>query len=127
MGLLGKIYNDGEIIVRQGETGDCMFVIQSGRVEVFREENNNEVRLAILQDNDFFGEMALVEREKRSATVRSMGESQILTIDQKVFLRQVNEDPSFAFRVLKKMSQRIRELSAEITNMKAEYKKKEAK
>jgi CRP-like cAMP-binding protein len=127
MGLLGKIYNDGEIIVRQGETGNCMFVIQSGKVEVLREENNNEVRLAILEDNDFFGEMALVEREKRSATVRSMGKSQILTIDQKVFLRQVNEDPSFAFRVLKKMSQRIRELSAEITNMKAEYNKKAAK
>jgi len=124
MGLLGKIYNDGDIIVRQGETGNCMFVIQSGKVEVFREENNNEVRLAILEDNDFFGEMALVEREKRSATVRSMGKSQILTIDQKVFLRQVNEDPSFAFRVLKKMSQRIRELSAEIVNIKAEHNKK---
>jgi CRP-like cAMP-binding protein len=58
--------------------------------------------------------MALFERMPRSATVRALGEVRVLTIDKKTFLRQVHEDPSLAFRILQKMSYRIRELDTEL-------------
>jgi CRP/FNR family cyclic AMP-dependent transcriptional regulator len=119
-GGLGKTYRDGEVIVRQGEAGDCMFVIQAGEVEVFREDGKQrEVRLAVLREKDFFGEMALFDREVRSATVRAHGEARVLTVDRKSFLRRVHEDPSLAFRVVEQMSHRIRELDAELTRLKA--------
>ncbi|OGQ84381.1 MAG: hypothetical protein A3F90_15860 [Deltaproteobacteria bacterium RIFCSPLOWO2_12_FULL_60_19] len=118
-GGLGKIYRDGEVIVRQGEAGDCMFVIQAGEVEVFREDGKQrEVRLAVLREKDFFGEMALFDREVRSATVRALAEARVLTVDRKSFLRRVHEDPSLAFRVVEQMSHRIRELDAELTRLK---------
>ena len=118
-GGLGKIYRDGEVIVRQGEAGDCMFVIQAGEVEVFREDGRQrEVRLAVLREKDFFGEMALFDREVRSATVRALAEARVLTVDRKSFLRRVHEDPSLAFRVVEQMSHRIRELDAELTRLK---------
>ena len=119
-GALGKIYRDGEAIVRQGEAGDCMFVVQAGEVEVVRENGQQrEVRLAVLHEKDFFGEMALFDREVRSATVRARGEARVLTVDRKSFLRRVHEDPSLAFRIVEQMSHRIRELDAELTRCKA--------
>jgi len=119
-GALGKTYRDGEVIVHQGEAGDCMFVIQAGEVEVFREnDKQREIRLALLHEKDFFGEMALFDRERRSATVRAHGEARVLTVDRKSFLRRVHEDPSLAFRVVEQMSHRIRELDAELTRLKA--------
>lgn len=109
IGDLGKTYRPGEIIVREGEPGDCMYVIQSGKVEVIKQRGGKEVRLAELGEGDFFGEMALFDREVRSATVRPLGEARILTVDKKIFLRKIHEDPSLAFRIMTKMSRRIRE------------------
>jgi len=117
-GGLGKVYRDGEEIVRQGETGDCMYVIQTGQAEAVQKKEGKEVRLAVLGEGDVFGEMALFERMPRSATVRALGDMRVLTIDKKTFLRRVHEDPSLAFRILQKMSYRIRELDTELVRLK---------
>ena len=117
-GGLGKVYGDGEEIVRQGEVGDCMYVIQMGQAEAIQGEEGKEVRLAVLGEGDIFGEMALFERMPRSATVRALGDVRVLTIDKKTFLRRVHEDPSLAFRILQKMSYRIRELDTELVRLK---------
>ena len=114
-GALGKEYEDGEVIVRQGEVGDCMFVIQKGKVEVISEENGEEIRLAVREEGEFFGEMAIFDRDVRSATVRAMGQARVLTVDKKNFMRRIHEDPSLAFRLVETMSRRLRELQAELT------------
>ncbi|MBW2374341.1 MAG: cyclic nucleotide-binding domain-containing protein, partial [Deltaproteobacteria bacterium] len=69
---LGKLYRDGEEIVRQNEVGDCMFVIQEGQVEVLSELDDDEFRLGLLGPGEFFGEMAIVEKQARAATVRAV-------------------------------------------------------
>jgi hypothetical protein len=115
---LGKVYHDGEIIIRQGEMGTCMFVVQEGQVEVVEEKNGHAVRLAVREAGDFFGEMAIFERDVRSATVRALGEARVLTVDDKTFLRRVHEDPSLAYRLVKTMSRRIRDLSTEVAHLK---------
>ncbi len=111
MDKLGKVYRDGEVIVRQGETGKCMYVIQEGQVEVVAEHDGEEIRLRTLGNNDFFGEMAIFERELRTATVRALGDTRVLTIDKKNFLKGIHEDPSLAFRIVETMSHRIRDLT----------------
>ncbi len=119
LGGLGKVYRAGEVIVRQGEIGDCMYVIQSGKVEVIMEKDGKEIRLAELGEGDFFGEMALFEKDVRSATVRPMGEVRVLTVDKKMFLRKIHDDPSLAFMVMQRMSRRLRELNTEIMRLSA--------
>lgn len=116
-GDLGKKYEDGEIIVRQGEVGNCMYVIQEGQVEVVQRQGNKEFCLAVLSQGDFFGEMALFENEVRCATVRALGDARVLTVDKRTFLRRVHEDPSLAFGILQKMSRRIRELNATLVRI----------
>jgi CRP-like cAMP-binding protein len=118
-GVLGKVYNDGDVIIRQGEAGDCMYEILEGTVEVLREKNGQEICLAVLGKGDFFGEMAIFEREVRSATVRAMGEVRAMTIDKRILMRRISGDPSLAFRIVEKMANRIRELDIEIERLKA--------
>ncbi|MBN1225307.1 MAG: cyclic nucleotide-binding domain-containing protein [Candidatus Aminicenantes bacterium] len=118
-GELGKVYGGGEVIVHQGEVGDCMFEILAGKVEIIQEKEGKEFRLAVLEKGDFFGEMAIFEKEVRSATVRALGDVRALTIDRKTLLRRISEDPTLAFRIVERMSHRIRELDSEVVRLKA--------
>ncbi|MEJ2383834.1 MAG: cyclic nucleotide-binding domain-containing protein [Xanthomonadales bacterium] len=114
-GALGKVYRDGEIIIRQGRTGESMYVVQGGKVEVVQQSaDGNEQHLAFLDAGDFFGEMSVFEKEVRSATVRAHGEARVLKIDKRTLLRRIREDPLLAVNLLKTMSHRIRELNGEI-------------
>ena len=116
-GALGRIYENGEVIVRQGDTGDCLFVIQEGEVEVVAEREGRETRLSVVGKDQLIGEMAVFERQVRSATVRALGQARVLTLDRKNFLRRINEDPTLAFRIVETMSRRVRELSQEVVRL----------
>lgn len=111
MAGLGKDYRAGDVIFRQGDTGNCMYVIQEGEVEAIAEADGRELRLRTLGPNDFFGEMALFEKEVRSATIRATRPTRILSIDRKNFLGGIHEDPSLAFRIVQTMSHRVRDLT----------------
>jgi CRP-like cAMP-binding protein len=113
-GALGKEYSDGEVIIRQGEKGDSIYVIQDGYVQVVKEFKGSNSQLAVLGKGDFFGEMAVFEGKPRTATVRALGSARILTIDKNIFLRRINEDPSYIYRFAQIMSRRIRTLSEEV-------------
>ncbi len=113
-GALGKSYHDGEVIVRQGEPGDCMYVIQKGKVEVVLEQAGRQVVLSTLGEGDFFGEMSIFDRQPRSATVRAAGEVRVLSVDRKNFLSRIHDDPTIAFRLVQTLSRRVRELDEQV-------------
>lgn len=114
---LGKAYSDGEVIVREGDRGDCMYVVQSGAVEVVRQDGERSVVLAELGVGEFFGEMAIFEHETRSATVRVKQDARILTVDRKTLLRRIQADPTLALNLLRTMSSRIRALDRELVEV----------
>ncbi len=118
-GELGTKFKSGEAIVNQGETGDCLYVIQDGEVEVVQDRDGSEVRLAVLGKSDFFGEGGLFEKEKRSATVRALGNARVLTVDRKTLLRRIQEDPTLAYRIIETLSSRIRELNTRVSQSNA--------
>jgi CRP-like cAMP-binding protein len=117
-GGVGKVYQDGEVIVRQGEVGNCMYVIQAGKAEVVEEVNGETVPLAVLCENDFFGEMAIFEDQVRAATVRALGAVRVLTVDKKTLLRRIQQDPALAFRILEHICHRLRKLDSELARVK---------
>ncbi len=117
-GVLGKEYADGDVICRQGERGDRMFMIEAGRAEVVHDENGLEAVVGELEAGDLFGEMAIFERQPRSATVRAKGTTRVLTLDKRGFLKRVHDDPSMAYRIVEEMSRRIRSLDAEVSRLK---------
>lgn len=110
---MGMEFADGEIIIRQGEPGNCMYVILEGQVEVVEELENNRVCLAVRSQGEFFGEAAIFRPEVRSATVRALGRARVLRIDKRNLLQRLQADPSLAFRLVQRLSVRLRDLGAE--------------
>lgn len=104
--LIGKVYKDGEIILREGSTSREMYVIQSGKVLVAK----GDVVLATLGEGEIFGEISLLDGQPRSASVKALGDVRVLVIDQVLFLRKIRSDPFLALRLLRQMGTRIREL-----------------
>ena len=112
--ILGLLYRDREIIIKQGTVGNCLYLIQQGKVEVVKENGGKEIVLAVLGEKEFFGEMALFEKDVRSCTVRAKGDTKVLTLDKKGLYKTIQKDPSLAFRLLEKMSNRLREVDKKI-------------
>lgn len=114
---LGRLYTDGECIVYEGDPSESLFVVQEGRVEIAYDEAHGTARLAVLEAGDLFGESALFSREPRTANVRALGDARILTIDRRVLLQRLKEDPLLALQILEGMHRRIRSLEDEIRRL----------
>ena len=119
---LGKNFRDGDIIFEENSIGKEMYIILSGNAKVIKEKGGVETTLATLEEGDFFGEMSLFDNYPRSATVKALGDVKLLEINQKNFLKKISRDPSLAFRMLEKMSQRIRTSDEKILNYIVEIK-----
>ena len=115
---LGKVYSDGEIIFQEGEKGEEMYVIQAGKVIITKSTHSGEVTIATLEAGEVFGEMALFDKMPRSATALAEEETRILTVDKRKFFSSISRDPTLAFKILESMSQRLRKINNEFTQMK---------
>ncbi len=111
---LGKHFKDGDLIIKQGTLGDCIYVIQEGKVEIIEEKDNREIKIAELGAKEFFGEMALFEEDVRSCSVRAVGDAKLITLDKENFYNAIKKDPELAIRLLEKMSGRLRETNKKI-------------
>jgi len=120
-GALGRTYEDGEVVFRRGDEGTSLFVVQEGQLEIVREEGGKETLLRVAGQHELVGEMAVFDRVVRSATVRARGTARVLTLDKRNFLRRLNEDPTLAFRMIETMARRVRELSAQVVELRAAF------
>ncbi len=117
-GELGKVFHDGEIIFKEGDSAEVMYVIQAGKVRITRDGPFGKLTLGILHSGEIFGEMALFDRLPRSATAVASGDARILSVDRKKLFPTVSKDPTLLFKILETMSQRIRRLDDEIEKLK---------
>lgn len=96
---------EGTEIVREGQIGHEFYLILSGTATVRR----NGRRIASLQTGDYFGEMALLDRGPRSATVTADGHCELLVIGQREFMAVLDQVPAVAHKLLVHMASRLRE------------------
>jgi CRP/FNR family cyclic AMP-dependent transcriptional regulator len=81
-----KRYADGESIFRQGHMGECMYVVSSGEVLIYREDRGTETVLARLGHGETFGELALFDQHPRSASARAIGDTTVRVISHEEFM-----------------------------------------
>ncbi|MDQ4105083.1 MAG: cyclic nucleotide-binding domain-containing protein [Actinomycetota bacterium] len=105
---------DGDDIVREGDVGHDMFIVQSGRVRISKRKTHGEVVLATLDKGDFFGEMSLLESLPREATARAVGETRLLVLSRGGLLFRLRRDPTFALEMLNHLSSRLRAAQARL-------------
>jgi hypothetical protein len=104
-------YPAGEIVIREGEAGEQMYLIIKGEVSVIKAHGTeNELELDRIGEGDYFGEMALFEDIKRTATIRTEADSRLLILHKQEFTEIVREYPQIALEICKVLSGRIRRL-----------------
>lgn len=96
-------------LFRQGDGGDAMYLIESGRVRIsIRDEDKQEVTLAELAQGDFFGEMSIIDGRKRSADANVIEDARLAVLSRDAFLRFVRRKPDVALEMLSALTDRLR-------------------
>ena len=107
----GKDFPKGTLLLREGELGRNMFIIQKGKVQVRKRVGSGEKVLAELGEGEFFGEMALLMGMDRSATVEVIEDSKILVVTPETFESLLRSNIDIALKMLRKLAGRLRALN----------------
>ncbi|HGG60357.1 MAG TPA: Crp/Fnr family transcriptional regulator [Gammaproteobacteria bacterium] len=111
-------YPKGELIIREGERSDHMYVILSGRVRVFANNSNGrKIILNIQEAGEYFGEIALIDESPRSASVETLEKSVLSRLSRKDFEKCLDERPDLAGSFLSALTLRIRYLTHSVKNL----------
>ena len=103
----------GDEILVEGETGREMYVIEEGRVEIYRKVGDAERSLRVLEAGDFFGEMGLLDDQPRGASARAASDARLLLIDHTTFDQMLRQYPEVSIRIMRGLCQRLRAAAAE--------------
>jgi CRP/FNR family cyclic AMP-dependent transcriptional regulator len=107
--LTSKQVTSGKQLFRKGDSGDAMYLIESGRVRIsIRDEDGNDLTLAELAQGDFFGEMALIDGRQRSADASVFEDARLAVLSRKAFLSFVRSSPDVALVMLSALTDRLR-------------------
>jgi CRP-like cAMP-binding protein len=101
----------GQVIIREGEEGDSLYIIKSGSVQVFINgpEQDEKIILSKLSDADYFGEMSLITGEPRSASIETLTNVSLLRLDKEGFQRLISENPKITLYLSHMLSQRLKQ------------------
>jgi len=113
-----KAFEPGEVLFREGEPGDVMFIIIQGEVEIRKRISAKTARTLItFHEGDIFGEMALVEKKPRSATAIAMSTCRTLVMNEALLDNMIENNPDFAKKMIRILSERIRKANLIIQNI----------
>ncbi len=110
----GRHVPNGQIIFKENEDGEQMYIIQEGSVKISKMIAGKEHILAILNKGDFFGEMAIVSRLKRSATATAVGEVQLLAFNRDGFITMIEKNAKIGLNIIDKLCRRIESANQQI-------------
>jgi len=100
-------YEQGTEIFKEGETGDCMYIIQQGNIKIHK----GSTTLAILKEKEVFGELSLLDADTRSASATADTDCILYKIDQEPFYELMDERPEVAKGFIKILCQRLRTMN----------------
>jgi CRP/FNR family cyclic AMP-dependent transcriptional regulator len=113
-----KTFEPGQVIFKEGETGEVMFVIIQGEVEIRkRTAGTTSKTLITFHEGDIFGEMALIEKKPRSATAIATKASRMLVMNEGLLDKMLENNPDFAKKMIRILSERIRKANLIIQNI----------
>jgi CRP-like cAMP-binding protein len=114
-----KHFPKGTPLFAEGDEGEDMYIIRSGRVAIKKRVAHGEIVVAILEKGDFFGEMAMLEHIPRTAGADMVEDGDLIVIGSDVFGDMVKSNPEIAVRMLRKYSLRLRETTKQIEELAA--------
>ena len=111
-------FKKGTKIIEEGTSSDCAYIIESGRVQVSKTlSNGKEQIVGILEENDIFGEMSLIDSLPRSATVLALEDCKISVMTQETFNHLAQHNPQSLMPMLRVLAKRLRSTLALVENL----------
>ena len=113
-----RTYPRNSVILFEDDPGDALYVVAEGQVKVVLiGEDGREVILSVLGEGEFFGEMALIDDEPRSAHVIAMEDSTLLVLRREDFQGILKQTPSIALALLRELSRRLRRVDEKVGSL----------
>ncbi len=113
----GRSYKPGDVIFSEGEDGHYLFIIQEGNIEISKDMDGHRHVLSRLTRGEFFGEMAIVTRVKRTATATALDEVQLLAFDRTDFQGMIEKNSRIALNVIDKLCRRLQHANTQIRHL----------
>lgn len=113
----------GEVIFREDELGEEMYFVLSGQVSVHQEVGGDRVSLKVVESGGYFGEMAIIDEQPRSASARTEEDTTLLVLHRNDFRNAVQDYPDIAFSVFKEFSRRLRHADDRIRSLVGELRR----
>jgi CRP-like cAMP-binding protein len=117
-----RAFQTGEIVCQEGDVGSFAFTILAGRVEVLKQSENGAVRLAVLGENEFVGELSVFSDEPRSATVRTIEPTVVLIMDRQAVKTELEKLSPWVERMIAGLSRRFTAQNEKLIRMESEKK-----
>ena len=116
--LIERRFPKNATVVEEGLPGDYMYVIREGRVKVTKaSEDGREKIMNFLEAGAFFGDMALLGDETRSASVKTLEESTLLALSRRDFIDLLRQSPDLALSVIEELANRLRETNEQARSL----------
>jgi CRP-like cAMP-binding protein len=113
----GITVDSGKILFKEGESGDKMYIIQEGNIRISKQIGGKEHILAVLGKGDFFGEMAIVNQVKRTASATAVGTVRLLAFNREGFLGMIEKNARIALNVIDKLCRRLQHTNNQIQHL----------
>jgi CRP/FNR family cyclic AMP-dependent transcriptional regulator len=113
----GRTLAAGEVLFKEHDKGEHMYVIQSGKVRITKRVRGAERVLADLAAGEFFGEMAILNNKPRMATATVLEDAKLLVIDPKTFEAMIKANTEIAVRMIKKLARRLDDADDQIETL----------
>ncbi len=118
-----KTFVKEEIIFQQGERSKYAYIIESGKVGIYKENKYGKKSLiGILKKSDLFGEMGLIDKYPRSATAIAMEKSRLTLVDESRFSFLCEHNPKFIVTLIKTLSSRLRDTLVQLKHQEGKLK-----
>lgn len=107
-----EYYPKNHLIFHEGDTGDAMYIIKKGSIKIFHgdeKDPDEQEQIAVLTDNSFFGEMALVSEKPRNANAQTLENSEVFVLKKDDFYQIITNNPSLAEQISSEFIQRVKE------------------
>jgi CRP-like cAMP-binding protein len=113
-----RFFDPGSVIFKENDEGNEMYIIIQGIVEIRKStgQSSNKI-LTTLQKGDMFGEMAIIEKQPRSASAVAVQPTRVLVLNEKLYENMIGSNPDFARKMNRVLSERIRRADAIIQNI----------
>ena len=110
-------FKTGSVLFREGDHGEDMFIIQSGRVAIKKQVGDSDTTLAVMEKGDFFGEMAIVNRIQRTATVTAIDAVELLVFDREGLQNMIARNAKIAMNIIDKLCRRLQAAHLKIQHL----------